>query len=68
MSLKFVHQVIIFAAIGISLVFGYWCFTDPTGAGNPWYVAGGVLSGLAVLALIAYEFYFLRKTRRLILG
>ncbi len=68
MSLKFVHQIIIFAAIGISLVFGYWCFTDPSVAGNPWYVALGVLSGVAVLALIAYEIYFLRKTRRLILG
>ncbi len=68
MSLKFVHQVIIFAAIGISLIFGYWCFTDPVAAGNPWFIAGGILSGVAVLALIAYEFYFLRKTRRLILG
>ncbi len=68
MSLKFFHQVIIFAAIAISLLFGIWCFTDPTTAGNPWYTAGGVLSGVAVLALIAYEVYFLRKTRRLILG
>jgi hypothetical protein len=28
----------------------------------------GVCSGVAVVALIAYEFYFLRKTRRLIIG
>jgi hypothetical protein len=68
MSLKFVHQVIVFAAIGISLVVGYWCFTDPSVAGNPWYAVLGVLSGLAVPALIAYEIYFLKKTRRLIIG
>ena len=68
MSLKFVHQVIIFAAISISLVFGYWCFTDPAVAGDPRYRVAGVFSGVAVLALIAYEVYFLRKTRRLILG
>jgi hypothetical protein len=68
MSLKFVHQVIIFAAIGISLVFGYWCFTDPSVAGDWRYRIAGVLAGLAVLGLIAYEIYFLRKTRRLILG
>lgn len=68
MSLKFVHQVIIFAAIGVSLVIGFWCFTDPTVTGNPWYTALGVLSVLAVPALIAYEIYFLKKTRRLIIG
>ena len=68
MSLKFVHQIIIFAAIGISVIFGYWCFTDPSTAGDPRYIAAGVISGFAVVALIAYEFYFLRKTRRLILG
>jgi hypothetical protein len=68
MSLKFFHQVIIFAAIGISLIFGYWCFTDPSTAGNPWYTVGGVLSAGAVVGLICYEIYFLRKTRRLILG
>jgi len=68
MSLKFLHQVIIFAAIGISLIFGFWCFWDPSVAGNVWYQIAGVLAGLAVIALIAYEGYFLRKTRRLILG
>jgi hypothetical protein len=68
MSLKFVHQVIIFAAIAISLVFGYWCFTDPTTQGDPRFMIAGVCSGVAVLALIAYEIYFLRKTRRLIIG
>ena len=68
MSLKFVHQIIIFAAITISLVFGTWCFTDSSVAGNPWYIAGGILSGVAIVGLIAYEIYFLRKTRRLILS
>ena len=68
MSLKFVHQIIIFAAIGISLGVGYWCFTDPDVSGDPRYRVVGVLAGLAVLALIAYEIYFLRKTRRLIIG
>jgi hypothetical protein len=68
MSLKFVHQIIIFAAIGISLVFGYWCFTDPTTVGDVRFEIAGVMSGVAVVALICYEIYFLRKTRRLIIG
>jgi hypothetical protein len=68
MSLKLVHQVIIFAAITISLIFGFWCFTDPSVKGDLRFIAGGVLSGFAVVGLIAYEIHFLRKTRRLILG
>jgi membrane protease YdiL (CAAX protease family) len=68
MSLKFFHQVIIFAAIGISLVFGIWCFTDPSVAGDVRYRIAGVVSGFVIGALIAYEFYFLKKTRRLIVN
>ncbi len=68
MSLKFLHQVIIFAAIAISIVFAAWCFTDPSVAGDPRYIAGGILGIVAVFALIGYEVYFLRKTRRLILS
>jgi uncharacterized membrane protein HdeD (DUF308 family) len=68
MSLKFMHQVIIFAAIGISIVFGVWCFTDPSVTGDPRFIVAGILSGCAVIGLIAYEFYFLRKTRRLIIS
>jgi hypothetical protein len=68
MSLKLIHQVIIFAAIGISLIFGYWCFTDPSVAGDWRFRMAGVASGFAIVGLIAYEIHFLRKTRRLILG
>ena len=67
MSLKLVHQVIIFAGITISLVFAAWCFTDPGVAGDPHYVIAGIGSILAALALVGYEIYFLRKTRCLII-
>lgn len=68
MSLKLVHQVIIFAAIGISLIFGFWCFTDPSVADDWRYKVAGVLAGFAIVGLIAYEIHFLRKTRKLILS
>jgi hypothetical protein len=68
MSLKFMHQVIIFAAIALSMIFGVWCFTDPSVAGDPHYIVAGLLSGCAIVALISYEIYFLRKTRRLIIS
>jgi hypothetical protein len=66
MSLKFVHQIIIFAGISISLIFGWFSLTDPSMTGMwRWLGCGGSI--LAVIGLIAYEIYFLKKTRRLII-
>ncbi len=67
MSLKFVHQVIIFAGITISLVFAWFCFTDPTTSGSVIFKVAGVGSILAAIGLVGYEIHFLKKTRRLIL-
>jgi hypothetical protein len=67
MSLRFVHQIIIFAAISIALIFAWFCFTDPSTAGNGWYHLAGAGSILAALGLVGYEIHFLKKTRRLIL-
>lgn len=68
MSLKFVHQIIIFAGISISLIFAWYCFTDPSTAGDTLYTIAGIGSIFAALGLVGYEIYFLRKTRRLIIG
>jgi hypothetical protein len=68
MSLKFVHQIIIFAGIGISLIFAWFCFTDPSAAGNGWYTIAGIGSLVAALALVGYEIHFLKRTRKLIIG
>ena len=68
MSLKFVHQVIIFAGIAISLVFAWFCFTDPSTTGDTRFVLAGIGSIGAALALVAYEIHFLKKTRKLIIG
>jgi len=67
MSLKFVHQIIIFAGISISLIFAWFCFTDPSTTGNVIYTIAGVASIFAALGLVGYEIHFLRKTRKLIL-
>ncbi len=68
MSLKFVHQIIIFAGISISLIFAWFCFFDPSTAGIVWYTVAGIGSLFAAVGLVGYEFYFLKKTRRLIIG
>ncbi len=68
MSLKFLHQVIIFAAISISLIFAAFCFLDPSTKGSAWYLAGGIVSLVAVVGLVFYEIHFLKKTRKLIIS
>ena len=68
MSLKFVHQIIIFAGISISLIFAWFCFTDPSAAGDIRYLIAGIGSILAALALVGYEIHFLKRTRKLIIG
>ncbi|MCE0523065.1 MAG: hypothetical protein LV480_09160 [Methylacidiphilales bacterium] len=67
MSLKFLHQVIIFAGVTISLVFAWWCFTSPDNAGDTRYIIAGIASILVALGLVGYEIHFLKKTRRLII-
>jgi hypothetical protein len=68
MSLKFVHQIIIFAGISIALIFAWFCFFDPSTTGDILYTIAGVGSIFAALGLVGYEIYFLKKTRRLIIG
>jgi len=68
MSLKFLHQVIIFAAMGISLFFAYWCFTSPDAVGYTSYLIAGIGGIITAGALVAYEIHFLKKTKRLILN
>jgi len=68
MSLKFVHQIIIFAGISISLIFAWFCFTDPSTVGNSLYTVAGIGSIGLGLALVAYEIHFLKKTKKLIIS
>ena len=67
MSLKFVHQIIIFAGIAVALIFAWYCLTDPSTTGNALYTVAGVGSIAAAIGLVTYEIHFLKKTRKLIL-
>jgi hypothetical protein len=67
MSLKTVHQVIIFAGITISLIFAAFCFLDPGTSGDARFIAAGVGGIVAAIGLVGYEIHFLKKTRRLVL-
>jgi uncharacterized membrane protein len=65
-SLKALHQVIIFAAMTISLVFAAWCFfsSDAVGIG---YLITGIACVFIAIGLVGYEIHFLKRTRRLII-
>ncbi len=68
MSLKFVHQIIIFAGISIALIFAWFCFFDPSTTGNVLYTIAGVGSIGAAIGLVGYEIHFLKRTKKLITG
>jgi hypothetical protein len=64
MSLKAFHLVFITAAILLAFGFAAWLLKNYfTPDGRVWDLVWGILSGLAGLGLIAYERYFLKKTR-----
>jgi hypothetical protein len=66
MSLKFLHQVIVFAAMAVALFFAGWCFLSDE-AGNPPYMIAGGACVLIAIGLVFYEIHFLKRTRKLIL-
>jgi hypothetical protein len=67
MSIRFVHQVIIFAAMTIALVFAGWCFFDPSVAGNLPYTLAGIVCVAIAIGLVFYEIHFLKRTRKIII-
>ena len=67
MSIKFLHQVIIFAAMSVALLFAAYCFFDPGVAGNPRFIVAGVACVVLAVALVFYEIHFLKRTRKIII-
>lgn len=64
MSLKSFHVVFISASVLLAFFFAAWCLGPGGRDGSAWRAAG-VASALAGLGLVAYEAWFLRKTRGL---
>jgi hypothetical protein len=63
MNLKSFHVVFIACASALAFAFGAWVFSGTTLSGAPRLVSG--IGAFAVgLALIAYEAWFLRYSRR----
>jgi len=64
MSLKAFHVVFITASVLLAFFFAAWCLNVAVENGPGWRAAG-VASAAIGLGLVAYEAWFLRKTRRM---
>ena len=62
MNLRSFHLVFITCSIALSFLFGVWVLDSPASAGLPRFAAGSGAFAVA-LALIAYEAWFLRKSK-----
>ena len=65
MNLRFVHAVLIFLSAALAVLFGVWCLNlhaRQEGTGS--LISAGVAFAVS-LGLIAYDSWFLRKTRSL---
>jgi hypothetical protein len=63
MNLKSFHLVFIACSSALAFLFGAWVLNDSTLEGAP-RLAAGFGAFLVALALIAYETWFLRYSRR----
>ena len=65
MSLKAFHVVFITVAVALALWLGWWSVGQAQGSGEGRWWLLAALSAAAAVALVAYEVWFLRKTRGL---
>ena len=65
MNLRYVHAMLILFSAALAVLFGVWCL-DQYGRGNG---TGNLIAAIAAFAtsagLLAYDSWFLRKTRTL---
>jgi len=65
MNLRYFHAMLIFFSAALAVLFGVWCL-DQYGRGNG---VGNLIAAIAAFAtsagLLAYDSWFLRKTRTL---
>jgi hypothetical protein len=63
MSLKAFHVVFITAAVALAVWLGLWALGEGRQSGDGGMTALGVVALGAAVGLVAYEVWFLRKTR-----
>jgi hypothetical protein len=65
MSLKALHLIFVTASVAVSLFLGIWSFRNYQVSHSPVDLAYVVTSALAVVALLWYGRYFMRKLKHI---
>ncbi len=65
MSLKAFHLIFVTASIAVSLFMGTWAFSNYRATGTRTDLLYVVASGIAVIALLWYGKYFLKKLKHI---
>ncbi len=65
MNLRWVHAVLIVLSALLAVVFGVWCLRQYGREGGSAQLIAAVTSFALSLGLVAYDSWFLRKTRAL---
>ena len=65
MNLRWVHAVLIMLSAALAVLFGVWCLDLYRRQDGMTTLVAAIVSFVASLGLIAYDSWFLRKTRTL---
>jgi hypothetical protein len=65
MNLRLVHALLIFLSAALAVLFGFWCLTQYGRGDGVGSLLAAIASFFASLGLVAYDSWFLRKTRTL---
>ena len=65
MNLRWVHAVLILLSAALAVLFGLWCLSQYGRGDGIAPLVAGITSFAVSLGLVAYDSWFLRKTRTL---
>ena len=65
MNLRVVHALLILMSAGLAVLFGVWCLEQYGRAHRTGPLLAAIVSFAVSFALVAYDSWFLRKTRTL---
>ena len=65
MNLRWVHALLILLSAALAVLFGFWCLDQYARDGGTGSLVAAIAAFAASLGLVAYDSWFLRKTRML---
>jgi hypothetical protein len=65
MNLRLVHAFLILLSAALAVLFGVWCLGEYSRDGQGGNLVAAITAFVAAAGLVAYDSWFLRKTRTL---